>query len=802
MQRLIPFNREWWYKENFLPTDKECSADTTAFAEVELPHTNKILPYNCLDEQSYQFVSCYKKIFHLDNFDADKIYRLEFEGAMIASEIFLNGSQIGQHKGGYTPFTVELNPALKEGENILVVKLDSTERADIPPFGGVVDYLAYGGIYREVNLRVLDSVHIERLFLDCPEPLAESKKLNCRAEISAKEEQKAKAQLSLFDASEQLLAEKEFDLLLEAGENLINLSLDDLRGLELWSIDDPVLYRLELKLETSELEDLLSDRFGFRKAEFKADGFYLNGDLLKLLGLNRHQSWPYVGYAMPRRVQRKDAEIIKQDLGCNIVRTSHYPQSKHFLDACDELGLLVLEEMPGWQFIGDQEWQDQALEDIRKMITRDYNRPSIILWGVRINESQDNHEFYSRTNALSRQIDPTRQTGGIRYWNGSELLEDVYTYNDFSHSGGELVFRPQQESTGLDYLVPTLVTESNGHMFPTKSFDHEYRVVEHAMRHLRVINEAKARTDLAGGISWCAFDYNTHGCFGSGDKICYHGVCDMFRNPKYAAFAYASQRAPENAVMLEVITRGCRGEFDGGGTVPFTVLTNCDFIRVHKNGSLVGDFYPDHSEFKSLDHPPIIVKHLIEADSDFGMSEEDAKEFRDFLREKVSQGTLSTAEQSDLEYIAQMAERYSLTTKQLFRMAVRAAGGWGDIENDLLIQGFIGTELVIERRIGEAKYFEALVLEADDAVLQADGPSYDASRVKITAIDNMGNPLAYIQDCVELEIEGPGRILGPKTFPLLAGTSAFWIATTGEKGTIKIRVKGMHGEARTEIKVE
>ncbi len=117
---------------------------------------------------------------------------------------------------------------------------------------------------------------------------------------------------------------------------------------------------------------------------------------------------------MPARVQRKDAEILKRELKCNIVRTSHYPQSTHFLDACDELGLLVFEEIPGWQHIGDNAWKDVACRNVEEMIWRDWNHPSIILWGTRINESPDDHDFYARTSGIARALDSSRQIGGVR----------------------------------------------------------------------------------------------------------------------------------------------------------------------------------------------------------------------------------------------------------------------------------------------------------------------------------------------------------------------------------------------------
>ena len=135
--------------------------------------------------------------------------------------------------------------------------------------------------------------------------------------------------------------------------------------------------------------------------------------------------------------QRQDAEILKRDLGCLVVRTSHYPQSRHFLDACDELGLLVFTELPGWQHIGNEEWKRNALDDLERLVRRDRNHPSIILWGTRINESPDDEEFYKRTNALVAMLDPDRQRGGVRNFSGSALFEDVYTFNDFTHEGGK-----------------------------------------------------------------------------------------------------------------------------------------------------------------------------------------------------------------------------------------------------------------------------------------------------------------------------------------------------------------------------
>ncbi|GAI70419.1 unnamed protein product, partial [marine sediment metagenome] len=128
-----------------------------------------------------------------------------------------------------------------------------------------------------------------------------------------------------------------------------------------------------------------------------------------------------------------DAEILKYDLGVNFVRSSHYPANPSFLTRCDEIGLLVLEEIPGWQYIGDGEWKNLSKKNVEEMIVRDRNHASIFLWGVRINESKDDHDFYLDTNRIAYSLDSSRKTCGVRNFRESEFLEDVFTYNDFEH---------------------------------------------------------------------------------------------------------------------------------------------------------------------------------------------------------------------------------------------------------------------------------------------------------------------------------------------------------------------------------
>ena len=372
--------------------------------------------------------------------------------------------------------------------------------------------------------------------------------------------------------------------------------VDHLGSIKLWDLAHPNLYTVQVRLlHGTQSMDEVSRTIGFREAQFTDHGFALNGKVIKLRGLDRHQTFPFVGQAMPGRAQRRDAIILRNQLKCNIVRTSHYPQSRHFLDACDEIGLLVLEEIPGWQHIGDEPWKLISIDNVGRMIRRDWNHPSIILWGVRINESKDDHDFYLRTNALAHKLDPTRQTGGIRYFQESEFLEDVFTMNDFGF--------PLKAPNHPRYLN----TEFVGHTYPTKTIDQVERLTEHTLRHARIHDQLASNLQYAGGIGWCAFDYNTHGDFGSGDRICYHGVTDIFREPKPAAGFYKSQCDPAEEVVLEPAFHWARGDASIGFSNA-VVCSNCDHLKLYIADELVAEVDPDRKAFPHLRYAPFVVE--------------------------------------------------------------------------------------------------------------------------------------------------------------------------------------------------
>ncbi|ANM12388.1 MULTISPECIES: glycoside hydrolase family 2 protein [unclassified Rhizobium] len=730
MRSIVSFNEGWSFHEGF---GQRLLESFDAAKSVSLPHTAVELPFNYFDEKSYQRAFTYQKVLRwLPEFEGREV-SLVFDAAMADSVVYLNGEEIIAHKDGYTPFEARLTGKLVKGENLVTVKIDGSENPEIPPFGGRIDYLTYAGIYRDVWLKVTDPVSIRNLKIETTDVLAPEKSATIRVDIANPEGRSFSATVTatLKQADGAVIATAATETI---GDRT-RLSFGGLTGITLWDITDPTLYEVTIELRTEHGSDRVSTRFGFRTAEFTPEGFLLNGRPLKLRGLNRHQAFPYVGYAAGRSAQERDADIMKNVLKCNIVRTSHYPQSKWFLNRCDAIGLLVFEEIPGWQHIGDADWQKESIENVRRMIERDWNHPSIIIWGVRINESQDNHDFYAETNRLARELDSTRQTGGVRYITESELLEDVYTMNDFILGNEELpganrprtVLRGQQENTGLSAKVPYLITEFNGHMHPTKIYDQEQRQAEHVRRHLDVLNAAYGDPDISGAIGWCMFDYNTHKDFGSGDRICYHGVMDMFREPKFAAYAYISQCDPSEEIVMKPATFWARGERNIGGALPLIILTNCDEVEL-QYGGLSKRIGPDRENYPHLPHPPVVLDH------------------RHFTADEL--------------------------------------GTWGLEWIDGTLTGYIGGEPVASLTLAADPLPTTLEIVADSSTLKA--RERDSTRVIIRALDQCGQRLPFMNDSISLKVHGPAKIVGPANVPLQGGTAGFWLEATGLVGEITV----------------
>ena len=716
--RPVPARRIYSLNRNWLFARKGAAGPGV---RVTLPHTNVDLPWHSFDDKAYEFVSLYQRHFRAPAaWNGQRVFA-DFGGVMTAAKVSINGHQFEEYRGGYTPFSFELTPHLKFGaDNLLAVEVDSTERADIPPFGGSIDYLTFGGIYRDVELRVVPRTHLANIFAKPLQVMSNDRKVVVRCYLDGPVEKPIAITAELRDGDRVV---KTASTTVNAAADHHDLTIEGLSGVELWDLKHPKLYQVAVRLDNG---DALATRIGFREARSTDRGFYLNGEHVKLRGLNRHQTFPYTGGAMPARVQARDALVLRRELKCNIVRTSHYPQSPAFLDACDEVGLLVLEEIPGWQHIGDRAWQDLAVDNVSRMIRRDWNHPAIVLWGVRINESADNHDFYVRTNETARALDDSRQTGGIRNRYDSELLEDVFTMNDFGFP-----LRPANHPLYLN-------TEFNGHMFSTKRFDNVDHVAEHVLRHARVHDQLASDDRYAGGIAWCAFDYASHRYFGSGDRICYHGVSDIFRLPKPAAGFYRSQCDPEEEVVIEpgfFYAWGDRGGGNGPGVVP--ICSNCDRLKIYYNGQLLLEADPDRKTYPHLKYPPFLV---------------------------------------------------SLTTLSFT--------SWGDLK----IEGYIKDKLAATKLLPGGGTDDVLVMKPDDVELDGDGR--DATRVVLAVTDSAGNFRPFATGAISLTLTGPGEIVGENPFSLAGGAGAVWVKTKEGAGTIHLEAHHQYlGRKTADIRV-
>ncbi len=777
MRIHVDLNHNW----EFTPEFSEAFArfdPCPEISKVELPHSCVVTPYDYFDESVYQMVCGYRKRIEVPAAWQGKRVFLTVGAAAHRAELFVNGKKLAEHRCGYTAFRTELTEALPPGKAAeIVLRVDSRESLDQPPFGLVVDYMTYGGLYREVFLEVCEPCAIEDVFA----PPGADGAVSGTVTLTGPVGETHRLRFRLLDGADRAQAEHSQNV--GGGrEQRFSFPAPDAA---LWDVDSPNLYTLETVLFDGDDElDRVRVRTGFRRAEWKADGFYLNGRKLKIMGLNRHQSYAYAGYAMPRSMQRLDADILKKELGLNAVRTSHYPQSRHFIDRCDELGLLVFTELPGWQYIGGEQWKNEAVEAVREMVLQYRNHPSVVLWGVRINESADDDAFYTRTNEAARSLDPTRDTGGVRCHKKSSLLEDVYTYNDFVHDGQAPGCEPKKAVTS-DGKRAYLITEYGGHMYPTKTFDSEAHRTEHALRHASVLDAVAAQKDIAGSFGWCMFDYNTHKDFGSGDRICHHGVMDMFRNPKLAAAVYGVHQDREP--VLRVSSTMDLGERAASNRGRVFVLTNADEVRMYKNDRFVRRYTHADSPYRHLARPPIEIDDFIgdQLEREENFKPRQAKLVRELLNYSARFG-FSHLPPRIMAKAAELMTRYRMTFADAYALYGKYIGDWGERATEFRFDALTDGEVVKSVRLGAVR---SLHLEARPShTVLHHGATYDVALIRLAMTDQNGNVVPFWHGAVDVEIEGPLSLIGPARATLRGGLGGVYVKTTGQPGEAAVHL--------------
>ena len=412
------FNSNWQFVKDIdtLNAIQSFAGNTIKWEQVTLPHTPNIEPVEKVNEQ-WQGTCYYRKNFTVDASAKGKHIALQFDAAMHEADVYLNGQHIFKHLGGYLPFYIDISDKVKLGaKNWVVVKLNNHDNAAIPPGKPIkdLDFNYYGGIYRNAWIIIKNKLYISNavqenkeagggVLLHYEDVNKKAAKLIVQTSLNNDEvaTQNAQVQLIVTDAKGKQVAKNTSSLKAVSGKNNLDITQQiNLVNPILWSPENPYLYTLTIRvLQNGKLIDQQIVKTGIKTFRFEKDGFILNGNKVFICGTNRHQEYPYVGYAISDNAQYRDAYKIKA-AGFNFIRCSHYPPAPAFLDACDQLGIMVMNSIPGWQFFGKEAFQQNSLQNIRDMIHRDRNHASIILWEASLNETDMSKQYMQQSHHI------------------------------------------------------------------------------------------------------------------------------------------------------------------------------------------------------------------------------------------------------------------------------------------------------------------------------------------------------------------------------------------------------------------
>jgi beta-galactosidase len=609
--RTWDFNRGWLFGGVYVAGAEQPGFADGSFARVTVPHTVVPLSWGDWDHTSWEKVFIYRKHFSGAGLGAGRVLA-DFDGVLCNAAVYVNGVRLATHQGGYLPFSAELTGHLTSGDNVLAVVVDA-RWLDVPPDnppGGTasVDYLQPGGIYRDVRLRQVPPVFISDVFAQPGHVLEPGRRqLQIQVTLDAARVPAGPSTLTaqLLDGSTPIAEVAGRTTITATGTSVVTLTMTGLERTALWSPDSPKLYTLRTTVGTTLGTHGYDVTTGFRTSVFQTGGFYLNGERLEIFGLNRHQHFPYLGLAACARLERRDAEILKHELNCNMVRCSHYPQSPHFLDACDELGLMVWEEPPGWQYVGDAAFQQLVLDNVHDMVVRDRNRPSVIVWATRLNETANYVDLYAQARQVAYTLDGTRPTtGAMDIYSATDWAEDVFGYDDYHTSDGAATLEPPLPG------VPWLVSEAVGALDGPPRYrwiDTSAVLATQGLMHAQVHNIAQGGNGYAGLLGWCGFDYAS---LNGGNRIWLNlktpGVVDLFRVPKPGAGFYRAQVSPaDKPVILPLFFWDYGPGSPENGPGPDSVIaTNCDRLELFVDGRHLATALPDTDGYPNLAYPP------------------------------------------------------------------------------------------------------------------------------------------------------------------------------------------------------
>ena len=732
---------------------------------VSLPNGIEYLPTEASGCINYQGEVWYRKHFTPDAALKGKKLFLHFEAIMGKSKVFVNGKLLTEHFGGYLPVVVDVTDALDwNGDNVIAVWADNSDDPSYPPGKAqdVLDYTYFGGIYRDCWLVAHNQVFITDpnyenevaggglfvAFGKVSEAAAEVR-LKLQVRNATKRSFTGVVEYTLLQPDGKQVAYLNDKIQVKAGKAATSSDKLLVQQPMLWTPSTPTLYNLLVRVldKDGNVVDGYRRRIGIRSIEFKGkDGFYLNGKPYgkPLIGANRHQDFAVVGNAVANSIHWRDAKKLK-DAGMEIIRNAHCPQDPAFMDACDELGLFVIVNTPGWQFWNDApEFAQRVYSDIRNVVRRDRNHPCVWLWEPILNETWYPADFAKNTRDIvdaeypypycysgsdsearghenfpvyfahpanmqdaSKEIDPSK-TYFTREW--GDNVDDWSSHNSPSRvarNWGEQPMRVQAQH----YASPS---------YPVTSYDVLY----------------KQSPQHVGGCLWHSFDHQR----GYHPDPFYGGLMDVFRQPKYSYYMFMAQRP---AVKNDRNAGSGPMVYIAHEMTPFsgkdvTVYSNCDEVRLTFNKGGKTYTYKKDKNRPGMPSPVITFPDVY-----------------DFMVDKA----------------------FSRTQKQ------------DDVY--LLAEGLIDGKVVATHKVVPARRPEKILLWMDNegTDLKADGS--DFVTVVAAVADKNGNIKRLNNYNIRFSIEGEGRLLGgpgvlANPVPVKWGTAPVLVQSTLKPGKIRI----------------